>query len=144
MNRSNEAGWKAEAFPPRAPRLSSGLATRPRGAYLGDMPFPRPASPRTLIADIRAFTAGRSRVQWFAAAMAIIMPLTIITVFVLDSRQDIGPGPELIMVKSWPANRTDAEIIADQKKHQVLREAAIKERQRQFRKVEKDLQRVGL
>jgi hypothetical protein len=108
------------------------------------MPMPRPASPRALLADLRAFTAGRSRVQWFAAAMAVIMPLAIIILFVLDSKQNIAPGPELIMVKSWPANRTDAEIIADQKKHQIEREAALKERQRQWRKVEKDLERVGL
>jgi hypothetical protein len=106
--------------------------------------MPRPASPRALIADLRAFTAGRSRVQWFAAAMAVVMPLTIIVLFVLDSKQNISPGPELIMVNSWPATRTDAEIIADQKKHQVEREAALKERQRQWRKVEKDLERIGL
>jgi hypothetical protein len=106
--------------------------------------FPRPASPRALIADLRTFTAGRSRVQWFAAAMAILMPATILTLFLIDSHQDIGPGPELIMVKSWRADRTDAEIIADQKKHQVRREAAMKERQRQWQKVDKDLKRIGI
>ena len=106
--------------------------------------FPRPASPRALAADLRAFAGGRSRVQWFAAAMAILMPLTIITLFLLDGRQNIGPGPELIMVKSWPASRTDAQIIADQKTNQARREAAIKERQRQFRKVDEDLKKVGI
>ena len=122
----------------------AGLATRAGPSYLGAMWFPRPASPRTLIADIRAFTGTRSRVQWFAMAMAIIMPLTIIVLFLIDGQQDIRPGPQLIYVQSWPANRTDAQIVADQKKHQVEREAAIKERQRQFRKVDKDLERIGI
>jgi hypothetical protein len=99
--------------------------------------MPRPASPRALIADLRAFTAGRSRVQWFAAAMAVVMPLTIIVLFVLDSKQNISPGPELIMVNSWPATRTDAEIIADQKKDQAEREAAKKADQEQFNQLAK-------
>jgi hypothetical protein len=34
--------------------------------------------------------------------------------------------------------------MADQKKHQVRREAALKERQRQWRKVDKDLERLGI
>ncbi|MDB5671098.1 MAG: hypothetical protein JWO25_2057 [Alphaproteobacteria bacterium] len=124
--------------------MRRGLATRGHDDYLGAMWFPAPASPRALWTDLKAFTAGRSRVQWFAATMAIVMPLSIIVLFLLDGKQDIGPGPELIMVQSWPATRTDAQIIADQKKHQVEREAAIKERQRQFRKVDKDLERIGI
>jgi hypothetical protein len=127
-----------------SPTMEAGLASRPPRHYLGWMWFPRPASPRALIADLRIFAAGRSRVQWFAAGMAILMPATIITLFLIDSRQDIGPGPELIMVESWRADRSDAEIIADQKKHQARREAAMKERQRQWRKVDKDLERIGI
>ena len=37
------------------------------------------------------------------------------------------------------ANRTDAEIIAQQKIDQAAKEAAQKERQRQFQKLEKQL-----
>jgi hypothetical protein len=96
------------------------------------------------MADLRSFAVGRSRVQWFAAAMAILMPVTIIVAFLLDGNQNIRPGPELIMVKSWPATRTDAEIVADQKKHQARREVLLKERQRQWQKVEKDLKRIGI
>jgi hypothetical protein len=127
-----------------SPPVEAGLASRPPRHYLGSMWFPRPASPRALIADLCIFATGRTRVQWFAAAMAILMPATIITLFLIDSRQDIGPGPELIMIESWPADRSDAEIIASQKKHQIEREAAMKERQRQWRKVDKDLERIGL
>jgi hypothetical protein len=47
-------------------------------------------------------------------------------------------------VQSWPASRTDAQIVADQKRDQALREAAQRERQREFRKVDKDLDRLGI
>jgi hypothetical protein len=108
------------------------------------MPFPRPSSPRALWADIRAFTAERSAVQWGAAAAAIIMPVAIIVLFITDANTNIRPGPQIIYAESWSANRTDAEIIADQKKHQAKREAAQKERQRQFQKLDKDLDRLGI
>jgi len=107
------------------------------------MPLPRPSSPRALIADIRAFASERSAVQWGALAAAIIMPIAIIVLFVVDSRTNIQPGPRLIYVDSWSANRTDAEIIAQQKKDQAARDAAIKERQRQFQKVDKQLDDLG-
>jgi len=86
--------------------------------------------------DLRAFAAERSKVQWSAMVFAIAMPVAIIIVFMIDGRTNIAPGPELIMVENWNANRTDAEIIADQKKDQIAKEAAQKERQRQFQELE--------
>ncbi|MEA3036190.1 MAG: hypothetical protein QOH04_1955 [Sphingomonadales bacterium] len=106
--------------------------------------FPRPAGPRALIADIRAFTRQRSRVQWIGALVAIAMPLLIVAGFYHDSSHGIAPGPQLIYVDSWPANRTDEQIKADQKRDQAKREAALKERQRQFRKLDKDLEKIGI
>ncbi|TFI57266.1 hypothetical protein E2493_16325 [Sphingomonas parva] len=112
--------------------------------YLRAMPLPRPSSPRALWADVRAFTAERSPVQWAAAAVAIIMPTALIALFVADGKTNIQPGPQMIYVESWSANRTDAEIIADQKKDQAKREALQKERQRQFKKLDQDLDRLGI
>jgi hypothetical protein len=106
--------------------------------------FPRPASPKVLWADIRAFTAHRSRYQWAGLAVAIVMPLLIVAGFLHDSSHGIQPGPQIIYAESWPASRTDAQIKADQKRDQARREAAIKERQRQFRKLDKDLDRLGI
>ena len=103
------------------------------------MPLPRPASPNTLIADLRAFVGERRPHQLWAAALAVVIPAAIIVGFALDSRAAGTPGPKLIYAKSWSANRTDAEIIADQKEHQAKREAAAKEKQRQFQKLEKQL-----
>ena len=106
--------------------------------------FPRPAAPRALWADIRAFTAQRSRYQWVGLGGAILMPLLIVAGFLHDSAHGVQPGPQIIYAQSWPASRTDAQIKAEQKTDQAKREAAMKERQRQFRKLDKDLQRLGI
>jgi hypothetical protein len=98
------------------------------------MIIPRPASPKALVADLRAFLADRSRHQIIGAFLAILMPTLIITGFILDGRS-LAPGEQLVYVESWSANRTDAEIMADQKRRQKEREAADAERRRQFQKL---------
>jgi len=77
-------------------------------------------------------------------AFAIAMPIAIVVVFTIDGRTNIAPGPQIIYVESYPANRTDAEIIADQKKDQAAREAAQKERRRQWQKLDKRMERLGI
>jgi hypothetical protein len=108
------------------------------------MPLPRPASPRALWADVRAFAGQRSPHHWVAAALAVTMPVALIILFLVDGRTNIAPGPQLIYVESWPANRSDAQIKADQKRDQAKRDAAMKERQRQFKKLDEDLERLGI
>ena len=108
------------------------------------MPLPRPSSPRALWADLRAFAGHRGPHQLVAAALAIAMPTALIVLFIVDGRTNIAPGPQLIYAESWSANRTDAEIIADQKKHQAEREAKQAERQRQFKKLDQDLEKLGI
>lgn len=106
--------------------------------------FPRPAHPRVLIEDIRAFARHRSPYQWGGLAVAIIMPVLIIAGFYDDTSHGIMPGPQLVYVQSWPASRTDAEIKAQQKIDEAKREAAQKERQRQYQKLDTELKKVGI
>ncbi len=101
------------------------------------MALPRPASPRALIADIRAFARDRSGVQWGAALVAIAMPVVIVLGFIKDAKTNITPKEQIVYVSSWGANRTDAEIKADQAKREQQREAAVAERQRQFKALER-------
>jgi hypothetical protein len=121
-----------------------GLAGEQRSAYLGAMPLPRPASPRALWADIRAFTAERRSHHWVALALAIAMPIAIIVIFVMDGRTNIMPGPQLIYVESWPANRTDAQIKAEQKIDQAARDKFKKQRQADFQRIDNTLESYGL
>lgn len=101
--------------------------------------FPRPVSPRAAWADLRAFIRHREREHWIAAALAILVTMIIIIEFLVDSKINTAPPPSIVYVEQWRADRTDAEIQADQKKFQAEREAAQKERQRQFQKLEKQL-----
>lgn len=93
------------------------------------------------MADIRAFARERYRHQWLAAFLAVLLPAIIVIGFIVDSRTNIAPGEQITYVESWSGNRTDAEIKADQARRQVEREAAVAERQRQFRRLEN---RLGL
>jgi hypothetical protein len=108
------------------------------------MSLPRPASPRALWADLRLFWNGRSRTQWVAALFAVLIPIGILGAFYLDAKTNIAPGPQLIMVESWPLTRTDAEIRARQQRDRAAREARALERQREFQKADNDLRRWGI
>ncbi len=114
-----------------------GWRGRGAGPIFPAMALPRPASPRALIADLRAFARQRSRVQWIAALVAVLMPVVIIAGFIKDAKTNIAPGEQIIFVESWSGNRTDAEIKADQAKHLKEQEAQKAERQRQFKELER-------
>lgn len=119
------------------------LARGEESAYLGAMALPRPSSPRALWADLKGFAADRGKHQWIAAAIALAIPGILIGLFVLDSNS-IKAEPQLIYVESWSADRTDAEIIADQKKRQAEKEALQQERQRQMKRLGERLEKIGI
>lgn len=81
----------------------------------------------------------RSREQFIGAALALLATSIIIIEFLIDSKMGTAPPPQIVYVQQWDANRTDAEIVADQKKDQAAKKAAQAERQRQFQKLEKQL-----
>lgn len=99
--------------------------------------FPRPSSPRAAFADLRAFLRRRSREQAIGAALAVLITMIIVIVFFVDASINTAPPPQVIYVDSWSENRTDAEIVAQQKKDQAAKEAALKARQEEFQKLEK-------
>jgi hypothetical protein len=98
--------------------------------------FPRPSSPRAAFRDLGAFMRQRSREQVIGGALAFLVTAIIIIEFVVDAKIGTAPPPQVIEVELYPSNRTDAQIIADQKKDQAEKEAAAKERQQQFQKLE--------
>ncbi|HVH38193.1 MAG TPA: hypothetical protein VM757_06365 [Sphingomicrobium sp.] len=101
--------------------------------------FPRPVSPRAAFADLRAFLGHTSREQRIGAVLAVLATTIIVIEFFVDSKINTAPPPQIIYADSWNANRTDAEIIADQKKDQAEREAFAREKQRQFQELENKL-----
>jgi len=101
--------------------------------------FPRPSTPAAAFRDLSAFMRHRSREQLIGACLALLATGIIVFEFVIDARINTAPPPTITYVELYGANRTDADIIADQKKDQAAKEAAQKERQRQFQKLEKQL-----
>ena len=61
----------------------------------------------------------------------------IVVEFLIDSYFGAVPAPTPVYVELYPSNRTDAEIIADQKKDQAEKAALEKEKQRQYKELEK-------
>lgn len=63
------------------------------------------------------------------------MPIVIVFGFVKDAGTNTAPGEQIVYAKSWSANRTDAEILAEQKANEARRKAAMAERQREYKKL---------
>ena len=102
--------------------------------------FPRPSSPRAAIADFRAYFAhGNRRDHLLGGTLAILITIIILILFFVDSKINTAPRRTVQYVDSWPANRTDAELLAQQKKDQAAADARAKANQEKFKKLEKTL-----
>ena len=125
--------------------MRRGLAKPDMDAYLGAMSvFPPISGPRALWADLKLFWSTRTRVQWFAGVLAIVIPVSLGVAFWLDGRTNIAPGPQLMLVNSWPANRTEAETRANIERaaaERARREAAT---QADFQHADNALNSLGL
>ena len=85
------------------------------------------------------FVRHREREHVIGAALAFLITVIIVIEFLVDSKIGTAPPPQVVYANSWPADRTDQQIIAQQKIDQAKRDAAAKEKQRQFQKLEKQL-----
>jgi hypothetical protein len=101
--------------------------------------IPHPSSPVAAVRDLAAFMRHRSREQVIGAALALLATSIILIEFVVDPKINTAPPPQVTYVDLYASNRTDAQIIADQKKDQAAKQAAVKERKRQFQAIEKQL-----
>ena len=99
--------------------------------------FPHPSSPRAALRDLAAFMRHRSREQVIGAALALFVTAVIVFEFVIDAKFGMEMPPQVVEVQLYPSNRTDAQIVADQKKDMADRLAAQKEQQRQYQKLAK-------
>ncbi|MES2327881.1 MAG: hypothetical protein V4499_11195 [Pseudomonadota bacterium] len=101
--------------------------------------MPRPANPTAVFRDFIAFVRQREREHVLGAIMALLVTLIIVLIFLIDPKVNTAPPEQVTYVELYPSNRTDAQIIADQKKDAAALQAAKKEKQRQFKELEKQL-----
>ena len=99
--------------------------------------FPKPSSPVAAFRDLAAFMRQRSREQVIGGALAILVTTIIVILFLVDPKINTAPPPQVVEVELYPANRTDAQIAADQKKDMAEQKAAKKEQQRQYKQLAK-------
>ena len=94
--------------------------------------FPTPSSPRAALRDLLAFMRQRSREQVIGAFLALLVTAIIVIEFLVDSKMNTAPDPQVVEVQLYAPNRTDAQIAADQKKDQAALEAQKKADQEQY------------
>jgi len=73
------------------------------------------------------------------ATLAILVTIVILILFFVDSKINTGPPPTMVVVELYDSNRTDAEIVADQKRDQAELERRKAESRRQFQEIQNQL-----
>jgi hypothetical protein len=116
------------------------VAVGRRQPYLPAMSFfPKPSSPSGALRDLFAFMRQRSREQVIGACLALLVTAIIVIEFLVDSKENMTPPPQVVEVQLYAPNRTDAQIAADQKKDQAKQEAIKKADQQQYKQLAKQL-----
>ncbi|MFM9827860.1 MAG: hypothetical protein ACKVOB_03825 [Sphingomonas sp.] len=108
-------------------------------------------SPFRAIRDLRLFLSYRQPHQLLFLALAIVLTTAIIAGFIHDSYEERPYKRDIVYVQQWPADRSDAQIVAQQKIDSVERHKQIAElqkrqaaRQAEFKKIDDKLKAWGL
>jgi hypothetical protein len=111
--------------------VPSGLTLRPMAI------LPPAVGPRAALSDLKSFLRQRSREQVIGACLAVLVTVIILIIFIVDSKINTAAPPTVVFVENYGPERTDADIIADQKKASEERRKAEEARRREFQKLEK-------
>ena len=118
-----------------------GLAMRAAPPYLGAMSvLPPMVNPRAAMSDFGAALRGDSkRDRIIGLAIAVLVTTIILIIFFVDAKINTAPPPRVVYVETYAPTRTDADIIASQKKDSAERRAFALKKQRQFQALQKRL-----
>lgn len=113
--------------------------------------FPKNASPRGAISDLRETLRMRHGYQWGFMAAALVVTLLILGGLAKDSYFEAPYKREIIYVQNWRADRSLQEIIAQQKIDQAKREkeqaeikAKAEKRRQEWKQIDDGLKRYGI
>ena len=101
--------------------------------------FPKPVGPRAAFADLRAFMRQRSREKVIGGMLAVLVTAIIVIEFLVDSKINTAPPPQVVEVQLYSSSRTDAEIIAQQKVDQAKKDRLVKIQRYHTEALEKQL-----
>ena len=101
--------------------------------------FPRPSRPSEAFGDLGRFLgSGDHRHRLLFGFVAVLLPVLMVLGFQRDATPE-PPRPTLVMVENWPANRTDAQIVAQQKIDADKQAKAFEARRRSYERLAKTL-----
>jgi len=114
---------------------------RPVSLYLGAMSvLPPMVNPRAAMSDFAAAIGGDSkRDRLLGITLAVLITTIILIIFFVDAKINTAPPPRVTYVETYSPNRTDADIIAAQKKDSAERKAFREEKKRKFQELERRL-----
>jgi hypothetical protein len=114
---------------------------RPALPYLERMSvLPPMVNPRAAMSDFAAAMGGDSkRDRIIGLAIAVLVTAIIVIIFFVDAKINTAPPPRVVYVETYAPDRSDADIIASQKKDSAERKAVREEKKRKFRELEKRL-----
>jgi hypothetical protein len=111
-------------------------------AYLPLMALPRPSRPSVVWSEFKAVLTQQGSHKLLFAGLALLIPAVVLLIFILSPIKADYRGPDIIFAESWPANRSEADIIRQQaidapkeREQRRLEAEAIAEHKRQLRKV---------
>jgi hypothetical protein len=88
--------------------------------------------------DLCAFVSEGGRIKYLFAAISIAITAGVMAMFYIDSNNI--PYPERITyIQNWPANRSDAQIKADQKRDAALKKQMQAAKQAAYKRLADDL-----
>ncbi|HEX7819810.1 MAG TPA: hypothetical protein VF463_04240 [Sphingobium sp.] len=93
--------------------------------------IPRPVSPKSALTDLKDFLVQPRAHKWPLLALSVALTGVIMWAFEYDSLS-LKPGPQLIYVESWMADRKDSTILQEQKADLALYENALRKKQGEF------------
>lgn len=108
-------------------------------------------SPRRALGDLRTFLKTRKRHQVWMLLPSLALVVFIIFAFIKDSKFFPEYKPNIIYVKSWPLDRSDEQIRAEQAidkaridKEKAALEKKQKARQQEYKQIDDALKSWGL
>ena len=108
-------------------------------------------SPVRAYRDLRFFLGTRQPYELGFLVLAMAVTGFLIYAFMRDSYQEKVYRPNIVYVEQWRVDRTDAEIIAQQKIDEPIRQQALaeqrkadEERRAGFKRLDDKLKRWGL
>ena len=100
--------------------------------------------PKAALKDLVAFLRQRDREKTIGGILAVLSTVVIILMFLIDPKVNTAPDATLTYIESWPEDRTDAEIVAQQEIDQAAKDKAIEERRKAFEDLEEFNNSIGL